>query len=68
MGCQTFLTNDDIETLLKNKNEGRKSYCEDDFEDNNSKVQFYIGLETLSVLLTIYNLVSPGLPNRECLT
>ena len=26
MGCQTFLTNDDIETLLKNKNEGRKSF------------------------------------------
>lgn len=68
MGCQTFLTNDDIETLLKNKNEGRKSYHEDDFEDDNSKVQFYTGLETLSVLLTIYNLVSPGLPNHECLT
>lgn len=68
MGCQTFLTNDDIETLLKSKNEGRKSFCEDDFKDDNSKVQFYTGLETLSVLLTIYNLVSPGLPNRECLT
>ena len=26
MGCQTFLKNDDIETLLKNKNEGRKSF------------------------------------------
>ena len=68
MGCQTFLTNDDIETLLKNKKEGRKSYCKDDFKDDNCKVQFYTGLETLSVLMTIYNLVSPGLPNRECLT
>ena len=68
MGCQTFLTNDEIETLLKNKKEGRKSYCEDDFKDDNSKVQFYTGLETLSVVMTIYNLVSPGLPNREFLT
>ena len=38
MGCQTFLTNDDIETLLKNKKEGRKSYCKDDFKDDNCKV------------------------------
>ena len=58
MGCQTFLTNGDIETLLKNKKKGRKSYCEDD----NSTVQFYTGLETFSVLMTIYNLVSPGVP------
>ena len=65
---RTFLTNDDIETLLKNKKEGRKSYCVDHFKDDNSKVQFYAGLETLSVLMTIYNLVSPGLPNRGCLT
>lgn len=48
-------------TLLKNKKKGRKSYCEDD----NSTVQFYTGLETFSVLMTIYNLVSPGVPKRK---
>ena len=67
-GCQTFLTSDDIEALLKNKKEERKSYCEDDFKDDNRKVQFYTGLETFSVLMTVYNLVLPGLPKRECLT
>lgn len=68
MGCQTLLTNDDIELLLLNNKEEKKFCSEEYLKDNNDKVQFYTGLEAFSVLVVIYNLVSPGLPKRECLT
>lgn len=67
---QTELTITDIDKLEEKKldDNTKSSLHESSFEKDEEKVRFYTGLSTMSVLMSIFDLISPGLPHRESLS
>ena len=66
---QTDLTMEEIDELINMKeNTKQQSLSESWFKADDDRVRFYTGLPVMAVLMAVFNLISPGLPERKSLT
>ena len=66
----TDLTFQDLTKLERNQSQATKDtpLTKEWLEEDNERVRFYTGLPSMTVLMAVFSLVSPGLPVREVLT
>ena len=65
IGTQTDLSLEDIE---ESENGEDSVLSQSWFEANEERVRFYTGLSSMAVLMAVFELISPGLPERKSLS
>ena len=71
IGVQTDLCMEDIEELetFKRSQESKNAVLSEPwFEAHDERVTFYTGLTAMSVLMAVFELISPALPERKCVS
>ncbi|KAL9953283.1 hypothetical protein ACROYT_G040678 [Oculina patagonica] len=71
IGVQTDLCMEDIEELetFKRSQESKNAVLSQPwFEADDERVKFYTGLTAMSVLIAVFELISPALPERKCVS
>ena len=68
IAVQTELSMQDIEDLEKSKEtreDNNSAFSKSWFEADEERIKFYTGLTTMSVLMAVFELISPALPERK---
>ena len=71
IGVQTDLCMEDIkelETFKRSQESKNAVLSEPCFEADDERVKFYTGLTAMSVLMAVFELISPALPERKCVS
>ena len=59
---------EELENLRQSQEAGNSVLSKSWFEDDEERVKFYTGLTAMSVMMAVFDLLSPALPERKSIS